>query len=52
MDKIEKLIKKRNELRNTGHYQQADEIRSELSSIGVVLKDKDGETEWELDPNS
>ena len=52
VDKVEKLIKKRNELRNNGHYQEADEIRSELSSIGVVLKDKDGETEWELDPNS
>ena len=50
--KIEKLIKKRNELRNTGHFKEADEIREELNEIGVTLKDKDDQTEWELDANS
>ena len=50
--KIENLIQKRNELRNTGRYEEADAIRKELSEIGVTLKDKNGQTEWELDPNS
>ena len=52
IDKIEKLVQKRNNLRNTGHYVEADEIREELNEIGVTLKDKDGQTEWELDSNS
>ena len=52
IDKIEKLVQKRNNLRNTGQYVEADEIREELNEIGVTLKDKDGQTEWELDSNS
>ena len=51
-NKVEKLIQKRNKLRSTGHYAEADEIREELSEIGVTLRDRDGQTEWELDSNS
>ena len=50
--KIENLIQKRNQLRNTGRYEEADAIRKELIAIGVTLKDNNGQTEWELDPNS
>ena len=50
--KIKNLIRKRSELRNTGRYEEADAIRKELSAIGVTLKDINGQTEWELDPNS
>ncbi|WP_458692765.1 CysS/YqeB C-terminal domain-containing protein, partial [Anaplasma phagocytophilum] len=37
----------RREARNGGNYALADEIRDQLHSMGIVIKDdKDGVTRW------
>ena len=38
-DKIEKLINERNNAKNNKDYDKADQIREELLSLGVVIKD-------------
>jgi len=42
------LIKKRNNARAEGNYDEADKIRSEIENLGVILEDKDGKTTWKL----
>ena len=42
------LIKKRDNARAEGNYDEADKIRSEIENLGVVLEDKDGKTTWKL----
>ena len=44
--KINKLIGKRNLLREQGNYSDADKIRDQLDELGIILEDKDGKTTW------
>ncbi|MGA9854758.1 MAG: cysteine--tRNA ligase [Gammaproteobacteria bacterium] len=44
--KIEQLINQRNEARKTKNWKEADRIRAELTSAGVILEDSDGKTTW------
>ena len=45
-NKIEKLIKDRNEFRKNKNYTKADEIRDELDSMGITIYDSEDETKW------
>lgn len=46
-DQIEKLIEKRLEAKSTKDWKLADQIREELSSMGISIEDKpDGTTKW------
>jgi len=45
---LEILIKKRDEARAEGKYEDADKIRNEIENMGVILEDKDGKTSWRL----
>jgi len=48
-EKVEKLISERKEARNSKNFKRADEIRQELTEMGVELKDRpDGTTEWKM----
>ena len=41
------LIEKRNAARRKGDFKEADKIRKELESSGIILEDtKDGKTSW------
>ena len=42
------LIKKRDEARAEGRYEDADKIREEIENKGIILEDKDGKTSWRL----
>ena len=42
------LIKKRDEARAKGNYDEADLLRSEIENMGIILEDKDGKTSWKL----
>ena len=42
------LIKKRDDARANGNYDEADAIRSEIENMGIILEDKDGKTSWKL----
>ena len=42
------LIKKRDEARAKGNYDEADAIRIEIENMGIILEDKDGKTSWKL----
>ena len=44
--KIEKLIKDRNEFRKNKNYTKADDIRDELESMGITIYDSEDETKW------
>ncbi|SCV63861.1 Cysteine--tRNA ligase [Anaplasma phagocytophilum] len=47
VDKIQELLERRREARNGGNYALADEIRDQIHSMGIVIKDdKDGVTRW------
>ncbi|HWY36130.1 MAG TPA: cysteine--tRNA ligase, partial [Nitrosopumilaceae archaeon] len=43
-DFVEILIKKRNELRDQKQYQKADEIRKQITDMGIVLIDHKNRT--------
>ena len=43
---IELLIATRKRLREARQYQLADEIRDDLSKLGIILEDKPGATTW------
>ncbi len=43
---IEALIVQREEARNKRNYAQADQIREQLSTAGICLEDKAGQTQW------
>lgn len=45
-EKIEALITERKEVRANKDWSRADEIRDELSAMGVVLEDSEGRTIW------
>ena len=46
-ERIEVLIKEREEARRTKNWARSDEIRRELGEIGVILEDRpDGTTRW------
>ncbi len=45
---IEKLIAARNSARSARNFSEADRIRDELATMGVVLKDSKDGTTWEL----
>jgi len=45
---LEILIKKRDEARVEGKYEDADKIRDEIENMGIILEDKDGKTSWRL----
>lgn len=47
-EKIEALIEARQQARVEGNYTQADDIRSELSQMNVLLKDQPHITSWEI----
>ena len=44
---IKTLIKQRVEARSSGDFKKADEIRDKLSSMGILIKDLEGETVWD-----
>jgi len=48
---IEKLIKERLEARLAGNYEKADEIREKLSSMKINIKDLEGTTVWDYNPD-
>ena len=45
-DDIEALIQERDSARTAKNFQRADEIRQELSDLGIELEDLRGETRW------
>ncbi len=48
MEDVEQLIEEREEARRTRNWVRADEIRDNLAAVGVVLKDSEGKTAWEV----
>ena len=46
--KIESLISARTAARRARNFAEADRIRDELAALGIVLKDSQGGTTWEL----
>ncbi len=50
-DLIKSLIDERVKARSTGNFKKADEIRDKLSSMGILIKDLEGETVWDYNPD-
>ena len=48
---VETLIKERLEARLAGNYEKADEIREKLSSMDISIKDLEGTTVWDYNPD-
>ena len=48
---VETLIKERLEARLAGNYEKADEIREKLSSMNISIKDLEGTTVWDYNPD-
>ena len=48
---VEGLIKERLEARLAGNYEKADEIREKLSSMKISIKDLEGTTVWDYNPD-
>ncbi len=46
---VERLIAARKQARKDRDFAQADEIRDRLTSMGVVVEDKDGVTRWRVE---
>ena len=46
VNKIEELIKLRQQAKINKNFSQADQIRSEIESLGVVIEDSPGGTSW------
>jgi len=46
LEEVEALVRKREEARKARDFETADKIRDELSTLGVVLKDRKTETFW------
>ncbi|MBN1682050.1 cysteine--tRNA ligase [Candidatus Bathyarchaeota archaeon] len=46
---IKTLINLRNQYRKEKNYQKADEIRTKLSQIGIILTDNNEETNWKIE---
>jgi len=47
-EQLEIMIKKRDDARAEGKYEDADKIRDEIENMGIILEDKDGKTSWRL----
>lgn len=47
-NKVESLLKQRNEARETKDWTRADEIRDELKSMGIEFQDGQGKTTWRV----
>jgi len=47
MVKVEALIERRNEARKNKNFVESDNLRDELLSMGVVIKDSKEDTVWE-----
>ena len=47
-DHIEKLVEKRMQAKKQKDYQKADELRSEIDSLGVILEDTPDGTVWRI----
>ncbi len=48
---IEKLIKERLDARKNGDYEKADKIREKLLSMNISIKDLEGSTVWDYNPD-
>jgi cysteinyl-tRNA synthetase len=48
---VETLIQERLEARLAGNYEKADEIREKLSSMNISIKDLEGTTVWDYNPD-
>lgn len=48
VEKIEALVKERTEAKKNKDYQKADQIRDELSKMGVTVKDTREGSKWEI----
>ena len=49
---VKSLIEERVEARSSGDFKKADEIRDKLSSMGILIKDLEGETVWDYNPDN
>ncbi|MBM7557854.1 cysteinyl-tRNA synthetase [Halanaerobacter jeridensis] len=47
-DLVELLLETRSDLRDQGNYEMADQIRDELSNLGVAVKDTPQGAEWKI----
>ncbi|UCC68895.1 MAG: cysteine--tRNA ligase, partial [Armatimonadota bacterium] len=47
-DLIQLLVELRQKAREAGQYEIADEVRSRLAGLGIVLEDRQDETTWRL----
>jgi cysteinyl-tRNA synthetase len=45
-EKVETLVKERDQAKRTRNFKRADEIRNELSGIGILLEDSKDGTRW------
>ena len=48
IEEIEKLVQERNLARQNNNFKLADKIREDLSQRGILIKDTDNESVWEL----
>lgn len=48
VEKIEALVKERTEAKKNKDYKKADQIRDELSQMGVIVKDTREGSKWEI----
>ena len=46
VEKIESLISQRNQARVDKDWARADQVRDELTTMGIVLEDTAGKTSW------
>lgn len=48
-NEIERLLQERRDARSSKDFNRADEIRKQLTDMGIILKDRpDGTTEWQV----
>ena len=48
---IENLIRERLDARQDGDYEKADKIREKLLSMNISIKDLEGSTVWDYNPD-
>ncbi len=48
VDLVERMIEDRNQARATRDFERADQLRDQLSAMGVVLEDSAGGTRWKV----
>lgn len=47
-DKIDRVVKQRNEARKNKNFELADELRKRLTEMGIEVHDATGESSWEV----